>query len=147
MSPGWQGCGGHQWTCCIYFSRGTICFPLNTHTSEWGQAGRAEHRDIIPAPSFPDQLADVSRVTTESWCRVLASGMGLSPGPSPSRNDELGFLSSQQVNHEALTLICASSWSADSPALGFGSDPSPVCRRQPPVQNTLQQCQQVCLPA
>lgn len=75
--------------------------------------------------------------------------MGLSPGPGGAPlncSEGLGLLSSQQVSREALTPIQVSFWSADGPAPGLGSDPSPVCRRQPPLQNTLSSASRICLP-
>lgn len=145
MSPGWQGLGESQGTCCIYFSRGSVCFPLLSHPLEEGPAGGPEHWDILPAPAALADGLMAAGSPLRAGTAPLQAEMGLSPGPGGApRNcsSGLGFLSSQQAKHEALTPSQVSSWSADGPAPGLGSDPSPVCRR-----NTLSSTHRVRPPA
>lgn len=145
MSPGWQGLGGSQGTCCIYFSRESVCVPLLSHPLEEGPAGRAEHWDILPASApLANGLVAAGSLPTagkQRWGSDQPWGPG--PGGAPCNcSNGLGFLFSQQAKHEALTLSQVSSWSADGPAPGLSSAPSLVCHR-----NTLSNASRVCSPA
>jgi len=126
------------------FLRGSRWLPSTlTHlrggTGRQSQAPGTSSRLQTPPTDCPMSTGSPPRAGTTG----LQAEMGLSPRPGGALLDGsngLGSSSSQQVDHEALTPIQVSFWSADGPAPGLGSEP-------PLWQNTLSSAGRVCLPA